>query len=245
MIKKSFLAVFVSLILTLPVLAQGFATFTVEGSIVPASIKNVTNGNSIIEVLVFDNVDIKNVNYKYKLLGGCQLAKPLEKDFTNPQTVTVNKNDGSSKDWTVYVKRLTPASLPLELKFSNHNPSEWSNNVVGWAGLGVDTTKPTVIRFGNKDVSFWVAIKEPAKTLKYELKGVSKESVDFDGEFAVEVSADAKKWKTLTDFNSNNKLTADGQYEVGLTPEVRYIRWTYYERNKLNVNLNNIVVTAE
>lgn len=242
--KKIFVSI-VAIILTLPLFAQGFATFSVDGSIQPATIKNISEGNSIIEVLVYDNTDITNINFKYKLLSGCQLAGSIKSDFTHPQTVTINKNNGDSKDWTIYVKRLTPAALPLNLNFSNHNPSNWSNEVVGWAGIGVDSTKPTVIRFGNKGVSFWVAIKEPAKTLSYELKPVSREKVDFDGEFYVETSVDGKKWRTITEFNSSKQFAADGQHEIDLKSDVRYIRWTYYDRNRLNINLNNISIKAE
>lgn len=234
-----------SIVLVLPVFSQGFASFNVDGSFQPAVIKYVTDGPSFIEVLVNEKTDIKNVKFKYKLNGGCSLEKELKTDFSQPQTVVVNKNDGSSKEWIVNVKQLKAASLPLELTFSNNNLSIWDQSIVGWAGIGIDPRITSVIRFGNKGVSFWVAINKPAKKLDYQLKMVSKESVKFDGEFIVEASADGQSWSLIKEFNEQNQISADGNYRHDITKDVRFIRWTYQTRVKLNLNLNNIYVTAE
>ena len=234
-----------SIVLVLPVFSQGFASFNVDGSFQPAVIKYVTDGPSFIEVLVNEKTDIKNVKFKYKLNGGCSLEKELKTDFCQPQTVVVNKNDGSSKEWIVNVKQLKAASLPLELTFSNNNLSIWDQSIVGWAGIGIDPRITSVIRFGNKGVSFWVAINKPAKKLDYQLKMVSKESVKFDGEFIVEASADGQSWSLIKEFNEQNQISADGNYRHDITKDVRFIRWTYQTRLKLNLNLNNIYVTAE
>jgi len=225
--------------------SQGFATFIVEGSLHPTVIKHGrADAPSSIEVIVSENVDIKNVDFKYRLLSGCSVS-PIGKDFTLPQSVMVNKNDGSSKEWIINIKQLTPASLPLELSFSTANSSEWSNNVVGWAGLSIDETKPSVIRFGNKDVSFWVAFSQPATKVAYQLMKVTRDDVLFDGEFVVETSANGRRWRVLKEFDSRNQISADGLYQHDLTDDVRFIRWTYVTRNRLNLNLNNIYVTAE
>ena len=233
------------IVLTSTLFAQGFATFIVDGSIVPANIKNVKNGNSLIEVLVSDDVDIKNVNFKYRLISGCELENEISNDFTNTQTITVKRNNGDTKKWDLMVKPLKPVSLPFELNFSKHNPSEWTTDVNGWAGIGVDTSKETVIRFGNSGVSFWIAFDEAPGKLVYELTPVSRDPVDFDGEFVVETSTNAKRWRTLHTFNKRRQFNESGIYEAELDKNVRYIRWTYYERNKLNINLNNIAVTAK
>lgn len=235
-----------AVLLSIPVFAQGFSTFIVEGSLHPAVIKNAKGDEpSSIEIIVSPKSDVSNINFKYRLLSGCSVSPAITADFTQPQKVLVTKNDGTSKEWILYVKQLTPASLPLELSFSTDNPSEWNHKVKGWAALGVDQSKPTVIRFGNKAVSFWVAFNEPAKQLKYELKMVSKEKVNFDGEFIVETSADGQKWKILKEFDETNQISVDGNYQHDLSKDVRFIRWTYITRNKLNLNLNNIEVTAE
>lgn len=227
------------------IFAQGFASFTVEGSLAPAKIKFNTDKASTIEVIVSEKVDLKNVNFKYKLLSSCFLDKDLKKDFSNPQKVMIDKRDSDSKEWIISVKPLVPAPLPFELEFSKNNGMNWNTDVIGWAGIGIDESKPEVIRFGNHGVSFWVAIKEPAKKLSYELKIVSREPVKFTGEFVVETSADARTWNVLTKFDSKNQLTDDGQYENELDESVRYIRWTYVAREKLNLNLNNIFISAE
>ena len=242
--KKLILSI-LTLILTLPVFAQGFASFNVEGSFQPAVIKYVTDGPSYIEVLVNETTDIKNVKFRYKLNGGCSLDKELKTDFSQPQKVIVNKNDGTSKEWVVNVKQLKPASLPLELTFSNENLSIWNQSIVGWAGIGIDPRITSAVRFGNKAVSFWVAINKPAKKLDYQLKMVSKERVKFDGEFVVETSANGQNWNVINEFNEQNQISVDGNYRHDISKDVRFIRWTYVSRIKLNLNLNNIYVSAE
>lgn len=234
------------ILLTIPVFAQGFSTFIVDGSLHPAVIKNAKGDEpSSIEIIISPELDVSNINFKYRLLSGCSVSPAITADFTQPQKVLVSKNDGTSKEWILYVRQLTLASLPLELSFSTDNPSEWNHKVKGWAALGVDQSKPTVIRFGNSNVSFWVAFNEPASKLEYELRMVSKQDVKFDGEFIVETSSNGQKWKLLKEFDERNQISADGNYQHDLSKDVRFIRWTYITRNKLNLNLNNIEVTAE
>lgn len=242
---KKLIVIILTAVFALPIFAQGFASFNVEGSLQPAVIKNITDGPSQIEVLVSEKTDIKNVKFKYKLYSGCSLEKELTADFTQPQTVVVNKNDGNSKEWVVNVKQLKAASLPLELIFSNNNVSIWDAGVTGWAGIGIDHRITSTIRFGNKGVSFWVAIKQPATKVDYQLKMVSKEKVSFDGEFVVEASKDGRSWELLKEFNEQNQISADGNYRHDISKDIRFIRWTYVSRVKLNLNLNNIYVTAE
>lgn len=242
--KKLIFSLF-SIVLVLPAFSQGFASFSAEGSFQPAVIKYVTDGPSYIEVLVNETTDIKNVKFRYKLNGGCSLDKELKTDFSQPQKVIVNKNDGTSKEWVVNVKQLKPASLPLELTFSNENLSIWNQSIVGWAGIGIDPRITSAVRFGNKAVSFWVAINKPAKKLDYQLKMVSKERVKFDGEFVVETSANGQNWNLINEFNEQNQISADGNYRHDISKDVRFIRWTYVSRVKLNLNLNNIYVSAE
>lgn len=244
-LMKKLIVFILTVVFALPICAQGFASFNVEGSFQPAMIKYNVEGPSVIEVLVNEKTDIKNINFKYKLNAGCTLANELTPDFTLPQTVIINKNDGNSKEWVVNVKQLKASSLPLELTFSNNNPSVWDSRVIGWAGIGIDPRITSVIRFGNKGVSFWVAIKQPATKVDYQLKMVSKEKVSFDGEFVVETSKDGRSWELLKKFNEQNQISADGNYRHDIRKDVRFIRWSYVSRVKLNLNLNNIYVTAE
>lgn len=241
--KKIILSL-LTLVLTVPMFSQGFASFSVDGALQPAVIKNIVEKTSLVEVLVGEKTDIKNLKYKYKLYSGCTLSPELTPNFTHAQTVVINKNDGTSKEWLVEVKQLKAASLPLEQKFSEANPSISNNENIGWAGMGTDPRITNTIRFGNKGVSFWVAINQSASKVEYQLKMVSKEKVSFDGEFVVETSKDGKSWKVLKEFDERNPMSADGNYSHEITNDVRFIRWTYFTRNKLNLNLNNIIVTT-
>jgi len=195
--------------------------------------------------VVGEQIPITNVKYNYRLYSNSRLSKELMPDFTQPQQFTILKSDGTSKEWMVRVKQLKAASVPINLDFSEANPSLWSNNTIGWAGIGIDETKPSVIRFGNKGVSFWVAVKGKAAKVSYKLTPVSKTKVDFDGEFVVEASANGRNWEELKLFNASNQFNLDGNYQHELPANVKYIRWTYLSRNKLNINLNNISVTVE
>lgn len=222
---------------------QGFSSFTAEDTLQPAVIKH-TKGDapSSVEVIVSEKADIKNIKFRYKLLSGCSLSPQLNNDFTQPQKVLVTKTDGTSKEWVVTVKKLQKATLPFELNFSDQNPSAWNSSIAGWAGIGIDTTKPSVIRFGNEGASFWAAFDKPAKSVTYKLIPVSKTKVDFDGIFLVETSEDAQKWIKLTEYNSKNQFEESNTYSFNLPENARFVRWTYTERNKLNINLNNISI---
>ncbi len=224
--------------------AQGFRQFTIEGGLADGSIKHIKEGPSKVEVIAGKDVNLKNVKFKYKLLSGCSLANGLSKDFTQPQTVTVNKNDGTSKEWEIKVKKLTPASLPLNLKFSNDMPSVWTPETKGWITAGTDESKPMTVRFGNYGVSFIVAFEGEAKEVAFDLELVGKAEDTFNGKFEVSTSADGLNWTPIEGFDA--KLTKNSKFACPLSNDARYIKWTYAERaGKQNVNLNNIVVSAK
>lgn len=235
--KILFIAYFSAL--TLVCGAQGFASFQVEGALTETVIKNPGKNPGMIQVLVGQETDITQLSPKYKLLSGCSLDAPLPKDFTGQVNLTVNKNDGTSKEWIIQVKKLVPSALPLDLNFSESNPSLFSNEAKGWAAVGTDESKPTVVRFGNKDAFFICAFDRPAKQLKFDLNVVGK--LEFDGAFVLETSADGKSWKTLDQYADQNRIK-NGAYEYALKEEVRYVKWTYTQRNKQNINLNHISI---
>lgn len=221
--------------------AQGFRQFTIEGGLAEGSIKHVKEGASKIEVIAGKDVNLKNVKFKYKLLSGCSLENGLGKNFTEPQTVTVNKNDGSSKDWEIRVKKITPASLPLNIKFSNEVPSVWTPETKGWVTAGTDETKPMTVRFGNNGVSFIAAFDGEAKEVSFKLTLVGKEGAEFEGDFKVLTSADGLTWTEIEGFD--DELTKDSRFTCPVSSGTRYIKWLYAEReNKQNVNLNNISI---
>lgn len=231
-----------ALITLFAVYGQGFRTFDVEGQLLPTLMKNNSKGTSLVEVIVDGNVDLENVDFKYKLYSGSSVVNEISSDFTESQLITVTKRGEEDKVWEIKVKPLVAEELPLILNFSKDNLSDWSPSVVGWAGIGIDERKNTVVRFGNEGVSFLVAFEGDANSVSYELSPVSKEPVNFDGVFYVETSVNGKDWKAIHTFNKRNNFDVSDKYTHPIESDVRYIKWTYSKRNKLNVNLNNIEV---
>lgn len=222
--------------------AQGFASFEVEGALTPVVVKNQQDKPGEIEVIVNHHVDIANLKTTYKLLGGCSIdgATPIGNDFSTVKKVVVSKKDGTSKEWNISIRQLKPATVPTSISFSNDHPCAWTAQELGWAGIGLDASKPTVARFGNKEVAFYLAFDAPAQTLAYELTVVG--GAAFDGEFVVEVSTDAKKWVNLVAYNATKPIPTSGGCQHQLQADVRFARWIYLSRNKQNVNLNHIRV---
>ena len=222
--------------------AQGFASFEVEGALTPVVIKNQQDKPGEIEAIVNDQVNITNLIPTYKLLGGCSIdgATPIGSDFSTVKKVIVSKKDGTSKEWNIAIRQLRPATVPTSISFSNGHPCAWTPQELGWAGIGLDTSKPTVARFGNKEVAFYLAFDAPAQTLAYELTVVG--GAAFDGEFVVEVSKDSKKWVNLVAYNATKPIPTSGGCQHQLQADVRFARWIYLSRNKQNVNLNHIMV---
>lgn len=241
--KKLYLILFCIVIFS-GVNAQGFSSFSVEGALFKESIKNVKSGASKIEVIVGNDVDLKDVKFKYKLLSACRLEDKITKDFTSPQKVEVSKG-ADSKDWVIQVKKLQPAKLPLNLEFSDSNVSIYNSSKIGWATLGTDESKSNVVRFGNHNVSFIVAFEGVAKEVSYNLNVVGSKGTEFDGEFTVETSSDGKDWTSLVVYNKNNSFTNNSSFTNSLNEDVRFVKWTYTKREKQNVNLNDIVVSPK
>lgn len=242
--KKTFLTIGFC-IAALGAFAQGFASFKVEGAYTGTLLKHNTNVNSVIETVVGTDIDIKNVPVKYKLLSNCEFAPstPYSADFTKPQTVTINKKDGTQKDWNLIVHQLQPAALPLHLQFGKNNLCDLNvSNPKPWAGYGIDYSKPTVVRFGNFGVGFMVAYAAEAKQVSFTLNVVSKENAAFAGEFDVETSIDGRSWKLLKTYSADKPFTNHAEETLDLPTEARFVRWIYAVREKQNVNLNNITI---
>lgn len=237
--KQRLIMLAASLGLMAGVSAQGFARFTAEG--VKGSIRNLKNKPSKVEVIVSGASDLKNIDFKYKLLSGCSMNGTLTADFTQPQQVIINKEDGTSKEWIIEVKKLTPAPLPLEITFSKNNPAIWSSDVKGWINDATDESKPMTVRFGNANVSFTAAFESKASELAFDLNLVGKPGDKFQGDFAVETSANGLDWKKLSGFKAK-EITFDSKFSIQLPKEARFIRWTYLVREKQNINLNNISI---
>lgn len=220
---------------------QGFAFFEPEGAVTKTLIKSRGEAKGIVETIVNDQVDLSNLKVKYKLLSRCNFADgELDADYTNSETVKIEKGGGDVRSWKINVMQLRPASLPLNISFSKSNPSIWNNSVNGWASWSLDAGKSQVARFGVEGAAFYVALDGPATKLEYELKVISDN--DFDGVFVIETSDTGKKWKTLVEYNSSNIIKPGEMCTHSLNKNVRFVRWVYFQRNKQNINLNNISI---
>jgi len=241
--KKLSISLIISFVFCLSGLGQGFVFFKPDGALTETLLKNGKDGaNSVIETIVNEKVDIANLTVNYKLLSNCSLSKtPLTSNFTGVEYITVNKKNGDSKDWTLIVHQLKPATLPFELSFSKNKPCDLSfENPKPWAGYGIDYTKPTVIRFGNAGVGFFVAFEGEAKEVSFELVCVSDQA--FNGEMDVEYSQDGSKWKKLITYTPEKPFKNGEKNTLALPSNARYVRWVYAVRERINVNLNNISI---
>lgn len=239
-LKASFFLAF-ALLIHLNMNAQGFAFFQVENAITKSLIKFNGEKTGTIEIVVGDNIDLKNVPMKYKLLGGCKLdeSTQLSNDFTKPQTVKVNKN-GTEKEWIIAVHQIKAETLPVNIKFDKNNPCSIESGET-WGGYGIDYSKNTVARFGNDGNMFFAAIPQGAKEVKFTLTVVGEKALE--GIFDVETSEDGNKWKRLVSYSSGNPIKNNENVSVELPKKAKYIRWVYATREaKQNVNLNNITI---
>jgi hypothetical protein len=225
---------------TIPLFSQVFTSFSVKGSMVETLLKNSAGK---IETIVDETIDIKNLDFKYKLNSGTTISDstPLNKDFTKPQYIKLENPNEGNKTWQVVVNQLRNASLPLTLSFSKSAPLDInSSNPKSWSGYGIDYKRTDALYFGDEGVTFYIAFNAGAKELSYTLAVLATDAIA--GEFAVECSTDFKRWSTMANYTSTNSMLKNNVYTHALKSDVKYIRWVYYTRVKQNVTLNNITV---
>ena len=240
--RKTIILISTALFFSSTLFAQGFANFKVEGALTQTLLKNNNKTASVIETIIDGTLDIKNLPVKYKLLSNCSVSEstPLNNDYTKSKQVTINKKDGSSKDWNIIVHQLVPGKLPLNIAFSKTNPCNTDfTNPKPWAGYGIDYSKPTVVRMGNDGIGFFVAYDSPAQEATFELTVVG--GATFNGEFDVETSVDGKKWINLKTYKPGD-FTGTEKLNLSLPSDARFVRWVYAAREKQNINLNNIYI---
>ena len=220
--------------------AQVFTSFSVKGSFVETRIKN-TAGK--IETIVDESVDIKNLDFKYKLNTSTSVSDstPLVKDFTKPQYIKLTNASEGNKVWEVAVNQLKGAALPFELSFSNSSPIDIKTpNPKAWAGYGIDYKRSDAVYFCDEGVAFYIAIVPGSKVLNFDMSLLGKE--EFTGELAVETSVNLKNWSTLATFSAAKPILKSSKFTLPLKTDIKYLRWVYYTRVKQNVNLNNISI---
>ena len=238
--KKSLITLTLVLSVTTTLFAQVFTSFSVKGSVVEARIKNSAGK---IEMIVDETVDIKNLDFKYKLNSGTTVSDstPIAKDFTKPQYIKLENANEGKQIWQVAVNQLKALSLPLAVSFSSSSPIDIKTpNPKPWTGYGIDYKRPDAIYFTDEGAAFYIAINGGAKVLEFNMSLLGKE--EFAGEFAVETSANLKNWSTIATYNPSKPILKNSVFTLPLKLDVKYVRWVYYTRVKQNVNLNNISV---
>ncbi|MGL4331196.1 MAG: hypothetical protein ACRCSR_00070 [Bacteroidales bacterium] len=239
-LKASVILAFM-LMINFNVNAQGFAFFQVENAITKSLIKPNGDKTGVIEIIVGENIDLKNTPIKYKLLGGCKISEstPLTNDFSKSQIIKINKGQ-SEKEWIIAVHQVKSEGSSLNLKFGKNNPCTIESGT-SWGGYGIDYSKNTVVRFGNDGNMFFAAIPQGAKEAKYTLTVVGDKVLE--GIFDVETSEDGNKWKRVVSYSSGNPIKNNESVSLELPKKAKYIRWVYATREaKQNVNLNNITI---
>lgn len=221
--------------------AQGFSSFKTESAIVETLIKDKPE-MSVVETIVLDNCDITNLPVKYKLWSGCSIdaGTPLSANYSKPQIVNITKSGADSKKWAVAVHQLKGAALPLNISFSEQNPSNFEfTNPKPWATYNVASTHPTLIRLQDTNAAFYVAYDGKAKKADFDVILLSEDP--FAGELIVESSVDGKNWNKVTTYSASNPFKGKRQ-SVGLPADARFVRWIYSVRQKQNIHLNNITI---
>ena len=238
--KRNLFTLSFILLISTTIFGQVFTSFSVKGSLIETRLKNSAGK---IETVVDETVDIKNLDYKYRLNTGTTLSDstPISKDFTKPQYIKLMNASEGNKIWEVAVNQLKSASLPFELAFSGNSKIDINTaNPKPWAGYGIDYKRSDAVYFCDEGVAFYIAIVPGAKVLNFNMSLLGKE--EFTGDFGVETSANLKNWSTIATYSASKPILKNSTFTLPLKADVKYVRWVYYTRVKQNVSLNNISV---
>lgn len=225
--------------------AQNFSKFEVTDNAGKKGLNGLAHrpGAKVVDILVPEDFNTANVTVDFALEGNGILSGTMPVDFSTPQTVKTKKDAAASDtEWTVTLRKVKPAELPLFLDFSQDNLSTagWDENTEGWAWAAIDTGQSKVIRYGNLTATFIVAFSTAPRNVSYSLNTVG--SAFGDALFHVYASADGETWNALRTFDSTNQIPTTSQsYTDELSEDIRYVKWIYTKR-VVNVNLNNIAV---
>ena len=248
--KKTFI-LFIGFFVAVSGFAQSFTKFDVTDNNGKKGLNGLAHrtGAGIIDILVPEDFNVSNVTIDYELDENATLATdPLPVDFTTAQkikTTNTTVDPVTTKEWTVTLKKVKKAPLPLSLDFSDPslNTADWNEDVVGWAPAAIDGNQASVIRYGNHTTTFIVAFSDAPTKITYSLNIVGATNVFGDALFVVYASADGETWTAIRTFdNSNPILNSATEYSNDLAADIRYVKWVYHTR-VVNTNLNKITVT--
>jgi len=251
--KKITLTLLAASFLCGSVIGQRISTMTIAGqtSLVPFAAFNPTNNSETAgdgQIVYPATADLSNVGVTLNFGTEATLDAPvtLPTDWTSTVTGIKLTSTVSPFNWAKYnitVKKIIPATLPLQIKTGtgNFDSNSWTNQTVGWAGACISVGQ-TNIQFGSANRSFVVAFTDSPDELIYTIKALNwTTSVNV---FDVEGSADGVKWETIVKYDGTTTIEATTAAKIKLDPAIRYIRWIYSARGaKVNVSLENITVT--
>lgn len=178
----------------------------------------------------------------------------LPTDFSTPQHVTFAKETNVNV-WTIYVRSIKPAALPLELSFNDNNKAEWSESTEGWAPAGISSSASRLgtLAFDGSKTGVVFAFTDEASTLQYDLCiNAASTQLPSDAVFEILTSDEsAANWTVIKRYDAENQIpSSDAEsitHQLDLTPEVRYVKFVYTNRGATggkNLNLNNIRISG-
>lgn len=231
--------------------AQSFAKFEATDSNGLKSLSELAQrpGAGQLDVIVPENFDLTNVTVD---CGTTIIDGTMPTNFSTPQKVTVKgtttEGAETSREFTITFKKTKPATLteeaPFEMALTAENPvTTWTESTIGWTPAAIDTSKPEQVSMGNVGACLVTAIANEPSKVEYNLwAGVN---TTFSGKFTVDASTDGITWTTLKLYVNEEMGNNDGKktvYSHELASGIRFIRWTYTERNGQRVNVNNIKI---
>jgi hypothetical protein len=248
------------LVIAVTLCAQRISTLTIEGvpSCVPFASFNPTNNSLTLpgdgQIIYPDGTDFSNVNVSvsYGTEATLDAPVPWPTDWTNTITGVKITSTVSPYNWALYnitLKKIKPATLPLEIKTGsgNFDSNSWTTSTVGWAGACIEKSQ-TLIRFGSTKRSFMVAFNSAPDSLIYTIKFLTT-AWSTSNVFDIDGSTDGITWTSIIQYNATTPMPLSSPTVVTrlkIAPEYRYVRWIYTTRVvTANVSLENILVTKD
>lgn len=243
--------------------AQRITSLTVEGKsfCVPFTAFNPTNNSETVlgdgQMVFPAGTDLSNVNVTIGAGTDASIVEPnpIPTNWTsvingvkvlNSATAATKPNEWAK--YSVTLKVIKPANLPLEIKTGtdNFNSDSWTSETLGWAGACIDKNN-TVIRFGGSKRSFVVAFNDAPDSLFYTIKFLAT-PWNTSNVFDVDGSVDGVNWSSIVQYNATNAMPLSSpavESKLKISGTYRYIRWIYTTRAASNILLENIKVTKD
>lgn len=256
---KKLTSLLVLMVVTISLSAQRISALTIDGipSCVPFAAFNPTNNSETVlgdgQIIYPDGTDLSNVNVALNVGTDAfvESPNPLPTDWSSTVTgIKVTKTDLSAwAKYSIILKKIKPASLPLEIKTGtgNFDSNSWTTSTVGWAGACIDKSQ-TLIRLGSAKRSFMVAFNSAPDSLVYTIKYLST-PWSTSNVFDVDGSADGINWTSIVQYNATNAMPLTSPAvitKLKISSQYRFVRWIYTTRvATANVSLENILVTKD